>query len=326
MSKADNMLSILLLLKSRKRMTAKELAEALEINIRTVYRYIDSLCSSGVPIVADSGHNGGYSLLEEFNEMPLIFDLNEQKALMHAALFAQEAGYPFSHELNRAIAKLKRVRNQEQQDKISRHLHGFDVISPLSPPVLATTLQEIEVSVAECKTLLIHYKKGNESSAQIRHIDPYGLVYWKGKWYVVAYCQLRKDVRSFRVDRVESISKTEKIFERPQDFSVRHFFLHKLLPNLDQKEYLISVHIVGKQEALNDLCEHWLFGHALIERSVDRAQFVLDEKVIQTYVPYFLLPYGRSIQVVEPLILKNRLVVITSELLDFYQKDDFTDH
>lgn len=65
MSKADNMLAILWLLKSRKRMTAKQFSDALEIHVRTVYRYIDALCASGVPIISDAGYNGGYSLLQE---------------------------------------------------------------------------------------------------------------------------------------------------------------------------------------------------------------------------------------------------------------------
>ncbi len=73
MSKMVNMLSILWLLKTRKQLTAKELAEELEISIRTVYRYIDALCASGVPIIADAGHNGGYSLLNEFTKAPLFF-------------------------------------------------------------------------------------------------------------------------------------------------------------------------------------------------------------------------------------------------------------
>jgi predicted DNA-binding transcriptional regulator YafY len=103
MSKAVNMLSILWLLKTGKRMTAKQLAEELEINIRTVYRYIDALCASGVPIISDAGHNGGYSLLNDFTKAPLFFDSDEQKAMIHAASFASEAGYPFSEALDAAV-------------------------------------------------------------------------------------------------------------------------------------------------------------------------------------------------------------------------------
>jgi predicted DNA-binding transcriptional regulator YafY len=71
MSKNDNMLAILWMLNSGTKVTAKQISEKLEINIRTVYRYIDSLCASGVPIISDTGHNGGYSLLSNFINAPL---------------------------------------------------------------------------------------------------------------------------------------------------------------------------------------------------------------------------------------------------------------
>ncbi|MBM7567895.1 putative DNA-binding transcriptional regulator YafY [Paenibacillus sacheonensis] len=93
MTKSDNMLSILWMLRSGKRMTAKQLAEELEIHVRAVYRCIDSLCASEVPILADSGPNGGYSILSRFTDSPLFFDIEEQKALIHASIFAKEAGH-----------------------------------------------------------------------------------------------------------------------------------------------------------------------------------------------------------------------------------------
>ncbi|WP_026677502.1 helix-turn-helix transcriptional regulator [Fictibacillus gelatini] len=317
MAKADNMLSILWLLQTRKRMTAKDIAEALEINIRTVYRYIDSLCASGVPIIADSGHNGGYSLLETFSETPLLFDLNEQKALIHAALFAQEAGYPFRDVLKHAILKLKRHANKEQLHTINKHMMGFDVIPPPSNSALETTLQELEKAVANSRTLLMEYDKGD--SPKTRHIDPYGLIYWKGKWYIVAYCHLRSEIRSFRADRIRTLSSTGSFFQRPSGFSARRFFLRNLLPDLEKKEQLISVRIEGKEQALNELCEHWLFSHALIERSSNQAHFMLDEGVIYSYVPYFLMPYGKSIKIVEPSLLKKRMVAVMTELLNYYE-------
>jgi len=315
------MLSILWLLKTRKRMTAKQLAEELEINIRTVYRYIDALCASGVPIISDAGHNGGYSLLHEFTKAPLFFDVNEQKALIHAASFASEAGYPFSEVLNGAVTKLKKYTNPEQLDYINRHLTGFDVIQPPAKSELETLLQDIEESVAEGLTLLMEYQKGNESTPQSRSIDPYGLVYWKGNWYVVAYCHLRLEIRSFRVDRIVSISRTGVEFDRPADFSARAFFLNGLLPDLDQPDQLISIHIEGHAHALDDLCQHWLFGHALTCRSENHAHFKIDEQSINTYVPYYLLPYGKAINILEPSFLKERMVTVTLELIKHYQNN-----
>jgi predicted DNA-binding transcriptional regulator YafY len=122
MSKADNMLAILWLLNTRRRMTAREIADTLEIHIRTVYRYIDGLCASGVPIEAEAGHDGGYRLPVHFRDIPLFFDMEEQKALVHAAVFARQAGYPFGEALDRAITKIERYASLEGKMVCGRFL------------------------------------------------------------------------------------------------------------------------------------------------------------------------------------------------------------
>lgn len=322
MSKADNMLAILWLLKTKKKMTAKQLANELEIHIRSVYRYIDALCASGVPIIADSGHNGGYRLLHDLIKAPLFFDVEEQKAFVHAAKFAREAGYPFGDALNRAISKLKRYTNTNQSEEIDRHEKGLDVLSPLPNSSLNSFLQELEISVADDKTLTIVYQKGYQESLQERSIDPYGLMYWKGKWYIVAYCHLRCSIRSFRVDRIQSLSTTNSSFKKPKSFLTRQFFLQNLLPDRENQNQLLTVCIQGAPHAINDLCDHWLFGHALVERSKDKVYFKLDEKTISTYVPNFLLLYGTAIEVLEPTFLKKKLVEVISKLHHHYQKSE----
>ncbi|QGQ98908.1 YafY family transcriptional regulator [Paenibacillus psychroresistens] len=319
MSKADNMLSILWQLKAGKRLTAKQLAESLEMNIRTVYRYIDALCASGVPIVADSGHNGGYSLLQSFREAPLFFDLEEQKALVQAAIFAQEAGYPYGDGLRRAINKLKTYTNEAQLKEINRHSVGFEVIQPRVNPGMQSILQELEIAVADGLTLNMEYHSGKELTSQSRLIDPYGLVNWKGKWYIVGYCHLRSEIRSFRVDRILALERTNAVFLRPEAFSARIFLLKDLLPSEQNAEDLVTIHIKGRPEALNDLCEHWLFGHALVERTHEDAYFQVEKQVLLGYVPHFLLVYGRAIAVIEPTELKDKLIEISSGLLEHYR-------
>ncbi|GGJ62281.1 helix-turn-helix transcriptional regulator [Virgibacillus salexigens] len=322
MSKADKMLAILWLLKTKKQMTAKQLANELEIHIRSVYRYIDSLCASGVPIIADSGHNGGYRLLYDLTKAPLFFGMDEQKALVHASKFAEEAGYPFGDALNRAVSKLKRYTNPNQSEEIDRHEKGIDVISPKPDSSLNSFLQELEISVADGKTLTIVYQKGYQASLQERRVDPYGLTYWKGKWYVIAYCHLRRNIRSFRVDRIQSLSITDIIFKKPESFSTRQFFLQNLLPDRENQNQLLTVCIQGTPHAINDLCNHWLFGHAIVERSKNRAYFKLDESAISTYVPNFLLTYGTTVDVLEPTFLKEKLVDAVSKLLYHHQKSE----
>ncbi len=166
----------------------------------------------------------------------------------------------------------------------------------------------------------MEYQKGDNVFPQKRHVDPYGLLSWKNKWYIVAYCHLRNEVRSFRVDRINSLSRTDLVFQRPSKFSARHFFLENMLPDFGNHKQLISVRIQGSTHAINDLCDHWLLSHALMERTKNEIYFKLDEKAITTYVPYLLLSYGTTIQVLEPSILKERVIAALSKLLNHYQK------
>ncbi|WP_397539049.1 helix-turn-helix transcriptional regulator [Rummeliibacillus pycnus] len=318
MSKNDNMLAILWMLNSGIKMTAKQISEKLEINIRTVYRYIDALCASGVPIISDTGHNGGYSLLNNFIRAPLLFDIEEKKALLHAAVFAKEAGYPLSEALGTATSKLKMYSNQEQESILSRHLAGFEVINRMGYPSVQPVLAELEQAVANEFSVEIDYRTSHEEQSN-RMIDPYGMVYWNNKWYTVAFCHLRSEMLSFRADRILQIKRTQKIFKRSEAFSAREFFMQNLLPDLVGKDGLISLIIRGRSEALDDLCLHWFLGHHLKERTSNQAIFLLEERSIHTYVPNFLLPYGKSIQVIEPQILKERLVAVVSELMEYYK-------
>lgn len=320
MPKNDNMLAILWMLNSGVKMTAKQISEKIEVNIRTVYRYIDALCASGVPIISDTGHNGGYSLLNNFIKAPLLFDIEEKKALLHAAVFAKEAGYPLSEALENASLKLKTYSNQEQESILSRQLAGFEVINRRGGSSVQPILAELEQSVSNQFSVEINYRTSREEQTKNRMIDPYGMVYWNNKWYIVAFCNLRNEIRSFRVDRILQIKRTPIIFKRPETFSASEFFMQNLLPDLAGKDGIISLIIEGRSEALDDLCLHWFLGHHLQVRTSNKAIFLLEEKSIHTYVPYILLSYGKSIQVIEPQSLKEKLVAVTSELMEYYQR------
>lgn len=319
MPKNDNMLSILWMLNSGEKLTAKQIAEKLEIHIRTVYRYMDALCASGVPIISDTGHNGGYSLLHHFIKSPLLFSMDEKKTLLHAAQFAQEAGYPLSEALEHATSKLQMYSNQEQERLLSHHAAGFGVINRRGSPALQPVLQKLEHAVANEGSVEISYRNRHDERSSNRVIDPYGVVNWNNKWYTVGFCHLRKEIRSFRVERILTITRTPFSFKRPHDFSARAFFMNRLLPDAAGKSGLISFIIGGRAEALDDLCIHWFLEHHLQERTSTQAIFLLEKDYLYTHVPNILLPYGKSIQVIEPQKLKHKLVALASELMEYYQ-------
>ncbi|MCQ6561808.1 helix-turn-helix transcriptional regulator [Paenibacillus mendelii] len=305
MTKADNMLSILWMLRSGKRMTAKQLAEELEIHVRTVYRCIDSLCASGVPIVADTGPNGGYHILSRFADSPLIFDHEEQKGLIHASVFAREAGYPHSEALARAMDKLKRYANEKQLAQLERHGGGLSVIYPPIDGKYQSFLQLLEEATGQGRTLEMEYHRGKGEVTPPRLFNPYGIVYWKGNWYAVGHCGYRGELRSFRVDRILRLQETESRFERPAGFSAKDFLLGQLLPGPEGDAELETVRIGGQEQVLNELCRHWLFGHALTERRPEEAVFRLERTMLLTYAPYFLMPYGTALTIESELLVRK---------------------
>ncbi|WP_169084380.1 helix-turn-helix transcriptional regulator [Paenibacillus sp. PL91] len=317
MSKADSMLSILWLLRSGRKMTARQLSDELEIHIRTVYRCIDSLCASGAPIMAESGPNGGFQIIGRFADTPLMFDSEEQKALMQASVFAEAAGYPFTEALSRAIDKLKLYTNEEQSEYLHRHSHGLSVISPPVASHKASILQELEEACARGQSIMIDYDKGR-GSAVLREYDPYGIIHWKGSWYTVGFCRLRQSLRSFRVDRILRIMEAGNRFERPADFSSKDFLMGQLLPDSLGTEKLIAFRVRAHEQVLNELQRHWLFGHALVERSEEEALFQLGASSLLSYVPYFLLPYGKALTILEPSNLIEKLAEISSSLAAHY--------
>jgi predicted DNA-binding transcriptional regulator YafY len=320
MAKADNLLSILWLLISRKRMTASELAERLEISVRTVYRYIDSLCASGIPIIAESGHDGGYRLLKQFVEAPLFFDKDERKALFYASLFAKQAGYPYEGSLENALQKIQYQMSEEQQQELGNYTRGFDVLNQSIMSVNKETLQTIEDAIAHSLQLTLYYQKKGYSFAEERLIDPYGIIHWNRKWYVIGYCHLRAENRTFRLDRLQKLKKMDTTYSRPENFIATDFFLKWLAPKKDAGNY-VRMTIQGTMEAIQYLRNHWELQYYFVHQTEKEIQFLVERENLKMHIPNLLISYGTSIRIVEPESLRKTLVEISSEMVSHHQQD-----
>ncbi|UDN59002.1 helix-turn-helix transcriptional regulator [Clostridioides sp. ES-S-0010-02] len=319
MAKIDNMMSILWMLNSEKKVTAKQISEKLEINIRTVYRYIDALSASGVPIISDTGHNGGYTLLNNFIKAPLFFDTEEQTALLHAAIFAKEEGCFLDDTLDKATSKLKMYSNQKQEEILTKHLIGFEVIKPTGKISIESVLKKLKNSIVNELSVEINYRTACEEKSKCRIINPYGIVRWNNNWYIVAFCQMRNEIRSFRVDRIGSVIETSNTFSRPKEFSASEFFIKGIMDETKDEDNLITLVIEGRINALDNLCQHWLLGYYLKERTPNKVIFKLQEDIIFTYIPNILIPYRKSIQIIEPLSFRDKMVENLLELISHYQ-------
>lgn len=306
MPKADNMLAVLWLLQSRSRLTAAEIAEELEISVRTVYRYIDALCMSGVPIIAEAGHEGGYSLSATFRRTPLFFEADESKALFHAAQFARRAGYPFGETLDKALAKLEQNAPPSQNEYVERHTDGFGVVSPPRGGEVGPWLGLLADAVANCQTLHVLYHKANASVAQWRTVDPYGLAFDSGLWYLAVFCHERQAMRDFRVDRIIDVQVTDQNFHRPSDFSVEQYFSIQEMVREIQQGPLSMVVIHGSGPAIQSICDHWFMRYCTKERGHGQVTLHVNAQT-EERIAGFLLSYGTEIEIIEPATMREEL-------------------
>lgn len=321
MAKWDNMLSMLWMLRSGRKLTAAQIADSLEISVRTVYRYIDALCASGVPVVAESGHDGGIRILESFKETPLFFNSVELKALVEAYKFAQGAGYPYAEELESALKKVENGLHDEQRHDLFRQTSGLDVISPARPPSVVPLLRDLEQAATEGRTVRIAYRKADAEQADEREVDPYGLAYDRNEWYAVAFCHRSKAVRTFRADRIERLEPTEAQFEKPESFSASAYFRDQSERGREADGPLTVIRIEGESDALNAVCGHWHLRHYLTERTDREARFLLDAPTMNKHLPKYLMTFGTAVRIREPLELKRRIREIALEIANHYEND-----
>jgi predicted DNA-binding transcriptional regulator YafY len=202
---SSRLLKLLSLLQARKEWSGTELAERLEVTTRTVRNDVERLRSMGYPVNATRGSEGGYQLGAGAELPPLLFDDEEAVAvaigLRNAAAGAIEG---IEESSLRALAKLEQIL----PSRLRRHvaaLQNFTVPVPMAQHdrIDATTLTLIAAACRDHEQLRFDYKSRDDEATR-RTVEPYRLVNWGRRWYLVAWDTRREDWRTFRVDRMKT--------------------------------------------------------------------------------------------------------------------------
>jgi predicted DNA-binding transcriptional regulator YafY len=217
---ATRVLTVLELLQSRQRISGPELATRLEVDARTVRRYITMLQDLGIPVEAERGRYGSYRLQPGFKLPPLMFTDDEALALTLGLLVARKIGLGVAAPaVEGALAKVERVLPAMLRERVQavQETLVFDI-----QPSSAVPDNEVVVTLCagaqQQRQVWMRYRNWNATEETERIVDPYGLVYRSGFWYMVGYCHLRTELRTFRLDRIQSTEIRTETFKRPPDF------------------------------------------------------------------------------------------------------------
>jgi predicted DNA-binding transcriptional regulator YafY len=226
--RADRLLSMLMLLQTRGRMTAGELAKELEVSERTVYRDINALSYSGVPVYAERGPGGGIAIIESYRSDLTGLNKDEVRALFMLSIPPALTELGLDQKLRAAMLKLSAalpatLRGDEQGVRQRIHIDP----TPWEQKPAATSasfLHRVHQAVWEMQVLEIQYRPQfrPEMSPIISQINPYGLVSKAGDWHLVARRQDHLIVLA--VSRFEAVEFLSEKFERPEDFDLGKFW------------------------------------------------------------------------------------------------------
>jgi predicted DNA-binding transcriptional regulator YafY len=246
-------LALLELLQAHRRMTGAELALRLEVDGRTVRRYVALLQDIGIPLTAERGRDGAYMLIAGFKLPPMMFTDDEALALSVGLVAARGLGLASAiTAASSAQAKLERV----MPDALKRRARAVDEtvtleLSRPTPPVDNAALAALTAAAQSRDRVRMHYRP-REGGVTERAFDAYGLAYRAGRWYAVGWCHLRGGLRSFRLDRVEDVRRLDVSFERPERFDALAHLTTSIarLPRAHAAEILLATDLATARREL----------------------------------------------------------------------------
>lgn len=209
MRRADRLFEIVQQLRGDRLVTAQAIADRLEVSVRTIYRDIRDLQTAGVPIDGEAGV--GYLLRPGFQLPPLMFTLGEIEALMVGARMVEAwAGRDLARAASEAMVKIAAVAPAERMRAAGR-VAIFAPGGVKFDETLRTRFDLFVRGIDERRKASFAYGDG-ERAATTRIVRPLALHFWGGVWTVAAWCELRTDFRTFRLDRVGALALTDERF------------------------------------------------------------------------------------------------------------------
>jgi predicted DNA-binding transcriptional regulator YafY len=304
--RATRLVSLLLQLQTRGRLTAAELAERLEVSVRTVHRDVESLAAAGVPVEAVRGPAGGYRLAGGYRTRLTGLTADEAEALFAAGMPGPAAELGLGGEFAAARLKLLAALPHELQERATRaeRLFHLDTRGWFRAEDRVPHLPALAAAVWQGCRARIRYREGG--LVVQRTIDPLGLVLKGGAWYVVA----RRSVgmRVYRVSRVASVRALEETFERPSAFELTVFWeqwsrsFEETLPRVE-----VTVRV-------DEDVRRWLPGEPRVDE--DGRTVVAFAHLGDAYRE--LLRFGTQLEVLEPAELRERIAETSRDVAAMY--------
>lgn len=314
MNRIDRLNALLIHLQGKSRVTLTELENRFEIGRRTVFRDIRSLMEAGVPIGGDAGE--GYFIVEGYHLPPVVFDREEASALLMGAKFIeQSADKDTVQTFNRAMEKVKAVLKYSDKEFLENLEKRVAIRpSPVPKEFPDSHISEIQMAIATNKLMSMTYYSHYADKTTQREVEPLGMVFYSGRWHLIAFCRLRQDLRDFRADRIQKVKILLENID-PEKHPDYISFLNEALIGTDAKEAIIIAsamvsRFMGEQKYYMGFVE---------EQKLEDGRFKM--KFVTPHYHYlarWLMMYGNEIEIESPSELQGLAATFAKELLEHH--------
>ena len=316
MNKIERISAILVKLQSRSCVTAQQVADQFGVSLRTVYRDIRVLEEAGIPIVANAGE--GYSLVDGYKLPPLMFTTEEAIAFLLAEkVFELQSGDGLFQLYRNGMDKIRavlRVTDKETLEHFDSHINTVD-FQQKSETVEAPVFHPLIRSIVHKKAVRITYTANYNLVTVEREIEPVGIFFMGMGWYLIAWCRLRKDYRTFHLGRISRLLPTDSGFSRS------HGSLKQLLDSMHLDKEMYTVRLKVCKSALREISARKL-AYGL------QTELVEGDNVIQVYSTFSLeyfarwyLTFADQAEILAPVALKE---VVVRLIRDIQQRMDIS--
>ncbi len=299
--KNNRLFEILYLLMEHQELTARWLAEKLEVSQRTIYRDLDALSASGIPVYCQKGKGGGIRLMEQFQMDRSLLDENEQEELLTALKSFHTIKAMDSSAL---LSRLSALFQKKPTDWLEVDFGSWDGH--------AREKQYFELckeAILSCHTLHFTYYNSNSQKSS-RTVEPLCLYYKGGGWYLKAYCLQKEDYRMFRLNRILELTVTEETFLPGKTFETDFSKEHPDQPPS------ISLTLLFSHRAAYRIMDAFLPEE--IEENEDGSFLVRTCYPPGQWILGFLLSFGKDVQVLEPEWMKKELAKEAEAVANLY--------
>jgi predicted DNA-binding transcriptional regulator YafY len=309
--KLDRLLAITMLLLNRRRVGAKELSDRFEVSLRTIYRDLESINQSGIPIMSYTGTDGGYEIMDQYRLDRQLLSLDELQSIilalksMHPSLEEQDVG-----NLLDKVGALMSKSEQGEAAALSKQ-----IVIDLNPwhggEAEKAKLAILKKAVRDSHLVRFAYTSSQGADSD-RDCEPIGIVLKGYIWYLHAYCMLRKDFRIFRLSRIDRLIVIPETFER------------RILPP-EQLDYRFkrtngreSIRLVLQFQPRAKAKVQDYFAHGQIVTQSDGTLLVTANQPDEEWLYGLLLSYGADVLILEPKSVAQAVLKKAQEVTKLY--------